>query len=165
MKYESIVEGRFESRPNRFIAYVNMNGTREKVHVKNTGRCRELLTDGAEVFLSESSNPERSTRYDLVTVRKGERLVNMDSQAPNKAVEEWLLKKEFFPDITCVRPETTYGNSRFDFYIETKRDKIFMEVKGVTLEQDNMVLFPDAPSERAVKHVYELIEEIGRAHV
>ncbi|MBO5112243.1 MAG: A/G-specific adenine glycosylase [Lachnospiraceae bacterium] len=160
MKYESIVEGRFESRPNRFIAYVNMNGTREKVHVKNTGRCRELLTDGAEVFLSESSNPERSTRYDLVTVRKGERLVNMDSQAPNKAVEEWLLKKEFFPDITCVRPETTYGNSRFDFYIETKRDKIFMEVKGVTLEQDNMVLFPDAPSERAVKHVYELIEAV-----
>ena len=160
MKYESIVEGRFESRPNRFIAYVNMNGTREKVHVKNTGRCRELLTDGAEVFLSESSNPERSTRYDLVTVRRGERLVNMDSQAPNKAVEEWLLKKEFFPDITCVRPETTYGNSRFDFYIETKRDKIFMEVKGVTLEQDNMVLFPDAPSERAVKHVYELIEAV-----
>ena len=90
MKYESIVEGRFESRPNRFIAYVNMNGTREKVHVKNTGRCRELLTDGAEVFLSESSNPERSTGYDLVTVRKGERLVNMDSQAPNKAVEEYL---------------------------------------------------------------------------
>lgn len=160
MKYESIVEGRFESRPNRFIAYVNMNGTREKVHVKNTGRCRELLTDGAEVFLSESCNPERSTRYDLVTVRKGERLVNMDSQAPNKAVEEWLLKKKLFSNITCVRPETTYGNSRFDFYIETKRDKIFMEVKGVTLEQDNMVLFPDAPSERAVKHVYELIEAV-----
>ena len=160
MKYESIVEGRFVSRPNRFIAYVSMNGTREKVHVKNTGRCRELLTDGAEVFLSESSNPERSTRYDLVTVRKGERLVNMDSQAPNKAVEEWLHKKELFPDITCVRPETTYGNSRFDFYIETKQDKIFMEVKGVTLEQNNMVLFPDAPSERAVKHVYELIEAV-----
>ena len=160
MKYESIVEGRFESRPNRFIAYVNMNGTREKVHVKNTGRCRELLTDGAEVYLSESSNPERSTGYDLVTVRKGERLVNMDSQAPNKAVEEWLLKKELFPDITVVRPETTYGNSRFDFYVETKQNKIFMEVKGVTLEQDNMVLFPDAPSERAVKHVYELIEAV-----
>ena len=160
MKYESIVEGRFESRPNRFIAYVNINGTREKVHVKNTGRCRELLTDGAEVFLSESSNPERSTRYDLVAVKKGERLVNMDSQAPNKAVEEWLYRKELFPDITCVRPETTYGNSRFDFYIETKQDKIFMEVKGVTLEQDNLVRFPDAPSERAVKHVYELIEAV-----
>lgn len=160
MKYESIVEGRFESRPNRFIAYVNINGMREKVHVKNTGRCRELLTDGTEVFLSESSNPERSTRYDLVAVKKGERLVNMDSQAPNKAVEEWLYKKELFPDITCVRPETTYGNSRFDFYIETKQDKIFMEVKGVTLEQDNLVRFPDAPSERAVKHVYELIEAV-----
>lgn len=160
MKYENIVQGQFESRPNRFIAYVNMNGKREKVHVKNTGRCRELLTDRAEVFLEKSSNPQRSTMYDLVAVKKGDRLVNMDSQAPNKAVEEWLLKKELFPDMTLVRPETTYGNSRFDFYIETARDKIFMEVKGVTLERENAVLFPDAPSERAVKHVYELIEAV-----
>lgn len=160
MKYENIVQGRFKSRPNRFIAYVNINGQTEKVHVKNTGRCKELLTDDAEVFLEKSSNPERSTQYDLVTVRKGNRLINMDSQAPNKAVEEWLLKKELFPDTVLIRPETTYGNSRFDFYIETATDKIFMEVKGVTLEKDNVVLFPDAPSERAVKHVYELIEAV-----
>ncbi|MGN0376985.1 MAG: A/G-specific adenine glycosylase [Suilimivivens sp.] len=160
MKYENIVQGRFESRPNRFIAYVNIDGKREKVHVKNTGRCKELLTDNAEVFLEKSGNPERSTLYDLVTVRKGARLINMDSQAPNRAVGEWLLKKELFPDAVLVRPETTYGNSRFDFYIETEKDRIFMEVKGVTLEQENVVLFPDAPSERAVKHVYELIEAV-----
>lgn len=160
MKYENIVQGRFESRPNRFIAYVDIYGKSEKVHVKNTGRCKELLTDNAEVFLEKSSNPDRSTLYDLVVVKKGTRLVNMDSQAPNRAVGEWLLKKELFPDTVLVRPETTYGNSRFDFYIETTQDKIFMEVKGVTLEQENVVLFPDAPSERAVKHVYELIEAV-----
>lgn len=160
MKYNSIVEGRFESRPNRFIAYVNIDGKRERVHVKNTGRCRELLTDNAEVFLEKSGNPERSTMYDLVAVRKGMRLINMDSQAPNKAVGEWLLKKEFFKDLRLVRGETAYGNSRFDFYIEAAEDKIFMEVKGVTLEQDGVVRFPDAPSERAVKHVYELIDAV-----
>lgn len=160
MKYENIVQGRFLSRPNRFIAYVEINGKNEKVHVKNTGRCRELLTDHAEVFLEKSNNPERSTLYDLIAVRKGARLINMDSQAPNKAVLEWLYKKELFPDIVSVRPETTYGKSRFDFYIETARNKIFMEVKGVTLEKDGVVLFPDAPSERAVKHVYELIDAV-----
>ncbi|MGN1180481.1 MAG: A/G-specific adenine glycosylase [Suilimivivens sp.] len=164
MKYENIVQGRFESRPNRFIAYVNIDGKKEKVHVKNTGRCKELLTDNAEVFLEKSGNPDRSTQYDLVTVRKGARLVNMDSQAPNRAVGEWLLEKELFPDTVLVRPETTYGNSRFDFYIETEKDKIFMEVKGVTLEQENVVLFPDAPSERAVKHVYELIEAVNAGY-
>ena len=160
MKYENIVQGRFLSRPNRFIAYVEINGKNEKVHVKNTGRCRELLTDHAEVFLEKSNNPERSTLYDLIAVRKGASLINMDSQAPNKAVLEWLYKKELFPDIVSVRPETTYGKSRFDFYIETARNKIFMEVKGVTLEKDGVVLFPDAPSERAVKHVYELIDAV-----
>ncbi|MBD5455557.1 MAG: A/G-specific adenine glycosylase [Lachnospiraceae bacterium] len=160
MKYANIVQGRFLSRPNRFIAYVEINGKNEKVHVKNTGRCRELLTDHAEVFLEKSNNPERSTLYDLIAVRKGARLINMDSQAPNKAVLEWLYKKELFPDIVSVRPETTYGKSRFDFYIETARNKIFMEVKGVTLEKDGVVLFPDAPSERAVKHVYELIDAV-----
>jgi len=160
MKYVNIVQGRFESRPNRFIAYVNINGKSERVHVKNTGRCRELLTENAEVFLEKSSNRERSTQYDLVAVRKGQRLINMDSQAPNRAVEEWLLKGGLFPDTVLVRPETTYGNSRFDFYIETAEEKIFMEVKGVTLEKDNVVLFPDAPSERALKHVYELIEAV-----
>ena len=164
MKYSNITEGQFESRPNRFIAYVKILGKTEKVHVKNTGRCRELLTDHATVFLEKSANPERSTAYDLVAVRKGERIINMDSQAPNKAVEEWLHKKELFRDAVFIRPETVYRNSRFDFYVETPQDKIFIEVKGVTLEQDDIVLFPDAPSERAVKHVNELEEALEEGY-
>ena len=161
MKYEQIEKAYFESRPNRFIAYVDRLSQREKVHVKNTGRCRELLLPGAEVYLEESSMDRqegRKTRYDLIAVKKGERIINMDSQAPNLAVYEWLLKKELFPDLVSVRPETTYGDSRFDFYVETQDEKIFLEVKGVTLERDGAVLFPDAPSERAVKHVKELIK-------
>lgn len=158
MKYENIRKAVFLERPNRFIAYVNLDGRREKVHVKNTGRCRELLREGAVVYLEKSGNPKRSTAYDLVAVEKGERLINMDSQAPNRAAEEWLYKKELFPDLVLVRPETKYGNSRFDFYVETEKDKIFIEVKGVTLEEDGAVSFPDAPSERAVKHVEELIQ-------
>lgn len=164
MKYNNIQKGRFESRPNRFIAYVNMNGTREKVHVKNTGRCKELLTEGAEVCLNKSDNPQRSTAYDLVAVKKGSRIINMDSQAPNKAVEEWLKEGGLFPDATLIRPEMKYRNSRFDFYVETLEDKIFIEVKGVTLEQEDIVLFPDAPSERAVKHVEELIEAVKEGY-
>ncbi len=164
MKYQNIVEGWFESRPNRFIAYVNINGQREKVHVKNTGRCKELLLPGATVFLEKSDNEARSTAYDLVAVKKGNRMVNMDSQAPNKAVGEWLQKGELFPDVKIIKPEMTFGNSRIDFYIETTEDKILMEVKGVTLEQDGVVLFPDAPSERAVKHVYELIEAVKEGY-
>ncbi len=164
MKYQNIVEGWFESRPNRFIAYVNINGQREKVHVKNTGRCKELLLPGATVFLEKSDNEARSTAYDLVAVKKGNRMVNMDSQAPNKAVGEWLQKGELFPDVKSIKPEMTFGNSRIDFYIETTEDKILMEVKGVTLEQDGVVLFPDAPSERAVKHVYELIEAVKEGY-
>ena len=157
MKYEHMAEAEFLERQNRFVAYVLLAGRKEKVHVKNTGRCRELLRKGARVWLVQSPNPNRSTRYDLVAVKKGERLINMDSQAPNKAVEEWLYKKELFPGLVLVRPETRYGNSRFDFYVETKEEKIFIEVKGVTLEEDGVVRFPDAPSERAVKHVEELI--------
>ena len=144
-------------RPNRFIAYVTVDGRREKVHVKNTGRCRELLREGARVLLERAGSPGRSTLYDLVAVQKGSRLVNIDSQAPNKAAGEWLYTKELFPDLLFMRPETQFGNSRFDFYIETAKDKIFVEVKGVTLEEDGVVRFPDAPSERAVKHVEELI--------
>lgn len=158
MNYKHIVQAEFLERPNRFIAYVKLLGRREKVHVKNTGRCRELLQKGAVVYLEKSENPNRSTAYDLVAVEKGERLVNMDSQAPNKVVEEWLYTKTFFPNLVLVRPETKYGNSRFDFYVETKQEKIFIEVKGVTLEEDGEVRFPDAPSERAVKHVEELIQ-------
>lgn len=168
MKYENIIEGRFLERPNRFISYVEIPGVsaREKVHVKNTGRCKELLVPGAKVLLEKSSNTERSTAYDLAAVWKGNRLINMDSQAPNKVVGEWLVKEELFQGITLIKPETTWGNSRFDFYVEyfdeksCKEDdakKAFIEVKGVTLEQDNVVLFPDAPSDRAVKHVEELI--------
>ncbi len=164
MKYNNIQKGRFESRPNRFIAYVNMDGTRKKVHVKNTGRCKELLTEGAEVYLNKTDNPQRSTAYDLVAVKKGSRIINMDSQAPNKAVEEWLKGGGLFPHATLIRPETKYRNSRFDFYVETPEDKIFIEVKGVTLEQEDMVLFPDAPSERAVKHVEELTEAVKEGY-
>ena len=158
MKYNHIVQGEFLERPNRFIAYVNIAGKKETVHVKNTGRCKELLLPGAEVYLEKSDNPDRKTQYDLIGVKKGEMLVNMDSQAPNKVVEEWLRAGGLFPDVVAVKPETFYGNSRFDFYIETASEQIFMEVKGVTLEENGVVRFPDAPSERAVKHVEELIK-------
>ena len=158
MKYNHIVPGIFLERPNRFIAYVEIAGRKETVHVKNTGRCRELLQPGALVYLEKSDNPARKTQYDLVAVQKGNLLINMDSQAPNKVVEEWLRAGELFSDVVTVRPETTYGNSRFDFYVETSTERIFIEVKGVTLEENGVVRFPDAPSERAVKHVEELVQ-------
>lgn len=164
MKYKNITMGRFLERPNRFIAIVEIEGRRETVHVKNTGRCRELLTPGAEVYLEKSDSPNRKTAYDLVAVKKKDVLINMDSQAPNKAVEEWLHKRLLFPDLVLVRPETKHGKSRFDFYVETKTDKIFIEVKGVTLEREGVVLFPDAPSERAIKHVEELTEAIKEGY-
>lgn len=157
MKYNNITEARFINRPNRFIAYVELNGKTEKVHVKNTGRCRELLQPGVIVYLVKSGSPARSTAYDLVAVKKGNRLINIDSQAPNKAVEEWLRLRGCFPDLKLLRPETVYGKSRFDFYLETETEKVFMEVKGVTLENEGIVRFPDAPSERAVKHLEELV--------
>lgn len=161
MQYKHIVEGRFIERPNRFIAYVRIADKIEKVHVKNTGRCRELLTENAQVFLSYSDNPDRKTAYDLIAVKKGERLINMDSYAPNIAVGNWLTEggcQDVFENVTYVKPETTFGNSRFDFYIECGERKIFLEVKGVTLEDNGVVRFPDAPSERAVKHMEELIQ-------
>lgn len=157
MKYEKVEKGYFLERPNRFIAKVVTGNRVETVHVKNTGRCRELLVRNAPVFLEKSSNPARSTGWDLIAVKKGERMINMDSQAPNRAAEEWLRAGGLFPKVGLVRPETVYGRSRFDFYIETEDEKIFMEVKGVTLEEDGVVMFPDAPSERAVKHVEELV--------
>ncbi len=158
MNYEHIVEGRFLERPNRFIAKVEIEGTVETVHVKNTGRCRELLQEGAVVYLEQCSNVKRSTAYDLVAVKKGSRFINMDAQAPNKAVLEWLQTGAFFQEALSICPEKIYGNSRFDFYIETKTDKIFMEVKGVTLEEYGVVRFPDAPSDRAIKHLEELMK-------
>ncbi len=159
MKYNKIVPARFIERPNRFIAYVELMGKRVKVHVKNTGRCKELLQDNAQVYLEMSDNKERSTAYDLVVVDKGGRLVNMDSNAPNKVVGEWLAGGGLYEDVSLVRPETTFGHSRFDFYAESiSGKKAFIEVKGVTLENDDVAAFPDAPSERAVKHVEELME-------
>ena len=161
MKYDNIKKGRFLERPNRFIAYAEIDGKRERVHVKNTGRCKELLVPDAEIYLEKTTNTNRSTAYDLVAVNKENRIVNMDSNAPNKAVEEWLSGKGLFQDLTYLRPETVYQNSRFDFYAEcgNKEEirKVFIEVKGVTLEEGQIVRFPDAPSERAVKHVEELI--------
>ena len=123
-------------------------------HVKNTGRCRELLVEGARVYLEESSNPERKTKYDLIAVEKGELLINMDSQAPNKAAAEYI--PTLLPGLTLLRPETRFGNSRFDFYAEAQGERWFIEVKGVTLEQEGVALFPDAPTSRGAKHLREL---------
>ena len=156
-EYERIERATFLERPNRFIAYARIAGKQETIHVKNTGRCAELLVPEAEIFVQESDNPERKTKWDLIGVRKGNRLINMDSQIPNKVVEEWLRAGNLFLEPVTVRPETTYGNSRFDFYVESGEKKAFIEVKGVTLEEDGVVRFPDAPSERAVKHMEELI--------
>ena len=148
----------FLVRPNRFIAYVEQAGKREICHVKNTGRCRELLLPGTQVYIQRQSNPARKTPFDLIAVKKGERLINMDSQAPNKVTAEWLRTGGFCSPQARIKPECAYGNSRFDFYIEDGLNKIFMEVKGVTLEEDGIVRFPDAPTERGVKHIQELIE-------
>lgn len=156
MIYDRMVPGTFLERPNRFIAYVEVEGRKETVHVKNTGRCAELLQTGARVYLQESDNPDRKTKWDLIAVEKGSRMVNMDSQIPNKVVKEWLEAGHLFENITRIQPEFTYGNSRFDLYVEADGKRIFIEVKGVTLEQDGVVRFPDAPSDRAVKHVEEL---------
>lgn len=151
--------GRFISRPNRFIAKVEVNGREETVHVKNTGRCRELLVTGCEVYLSESDNPDRKTRYDLIAVLKnGTLLINMDSQAPNHAVKEWLLSGGIFGIGADVRSEVRYGGSRFDFYVEKDGKRAFIEVKGVTLENGGIAMFPDAPTERGVKHIRELMK-------
>ena len=163
MKYKGrIKEGVFLSRPNRFIAYVMVDGREEKCHVKNTGRCRELLVPGCKVYLEESENPNRSTRFDLVATEKkigdSSILINMDSQAPNSVVEEWLRKGELFGEKAEVKREVTYSDSRFDFSITDESGRItFLEVKGCTLEKNGVVMFPDAPTERGVKHVKELI--------
>lgn len=157
MNYERIHKATFLERPNRFIAYVEMSGEKENVHVKNTGRCAELLIPGTTVYIQESDNPERKTKWDLIAVKKGERLINMDSQIPNRAVQEWIEGGGVFSDVRLIRPETTYGNSRFDLYVETGEKRVFVEVKGVTLEEDGVCRFPDAPSDRAVKHLEELI--------
>lgn len=155
MQYKHIISGVFDNRPNRFIAQVWINGTLETVHVKNTGRCKELLLPGVKVILEVSDNPARKTKYDLIAVYKeGLGLINMDSQAPNKVVSEWLQTQGY----DFIKPEYKYCNSRVDFYMEKGSDKYLMEVKGCTLEIDGMGYFPDAPTERGVKHLRELTE-------
>ena len=157
MKYENMVLGVFIRRPNRFIAHVLIDEQEEIVHVKNTGRCRELLPEGAKVWCQRSGNPQRKTKYDLICVQKGHRLINMDSQAPNAAAGEWLRSGGFGP-VTNVRAEVTHGASRFDFAFEKGGKTCFMEVKGVTLETDGVCAFPDAPTLRGTKHLRELIQ-------
>ena len=155
MQYDAMVPGLFRSRPNRFIAHVDIDGQTQVVHVKNTGRCRELLIPGVEVWCQVSGNPARKTGFDLITVRKGEILINMDSQAPNIAAGEWLASGGL-GEIENLRRETVHGDSRFDFSFTKDGKQCFLEVKGVTLEQDGVCAFPDAPTSRG---------EIGRAHV
>ena len=169
MTYHNVIPGTFIHRPNRFIAEVEINGRQETVHVKNTGRCRELLIPGSRVYLEASDNPNRKTAYDLIAVEK-ERpgasplLINMDSQAPNHAVGEWLPKSGLFLGNALIRREVTYGSSRFDFCIDDNHTRSFLEVKGVTLEQNGLALFPDAPTERGVKHLHELIHCIRHGY-
>ena len=153
MRYLQVERGRFLARPNRFIAQVEMGDALVVCHVKNTGRCRELLTPGAAVYLERAANPARKTAYDLIAVEKGDLLINMDAQAPNKVFQEWAAAGNFLPDLTALRPEFTWEDSRFDFRLEDETGPCFVEVKGVTLEEDGEVLFPDAPTERGVKHL------------
>ena len=161
MQYENIREAKFISRPNRFIAHIEIDGKEEICHVKNTGRCKELLVRGATVFVQEVSSEKRKTKYDLLGVYKGEKLINIDSQAPNKIFHEWMVESDFFSDINFIKPECQYQKSRLDFYLETSSRKIFAEVKGVTLEKNGVVLFPDAPTERGIKHINELCRAIS----
>ena len=157
MHYDNMIPGIFLDRPNRFVAHVEIDGRVEIVHVKNTGRCRELLPKGARVWCQKSSNPNRKTKYDLICVQKGQRLINMDSQAPNVAAGEWL-RSGGFGNVTEVRSEVKFGNSRFDFSFMKDGKPCFMEVKGVTLETDGVCAFPDAPTLRGAKHLRELAE-------
>ncbi len=163
MKYTGMVPGIFCSRPNRFIAKVLIDGMEETVHVKNTGRCRELLPPGAEVWCQQAQNPNRKTKFDLITVRKGDRLINMDSQAPNAAAGEWL-RSGGLGKAENIRPETTHGDSRFDFSFTLNGRPCLMEVKGVTLETEGVCAFPDAPTDRGAKHLRGLTEAVKEGY-
>lgn len=162
MRYGEILPAVFLSRPNRFIAHVLVEGEEVVCHVKNTGRCRELLRPEARVWLEKGTNPKRKTAYDLVTVEKGRRLVNMDAQAPNKIFGEWTLRLE--AGIRSVRPEVAFGDSRLDFLLETEQGRHYVEVKGVTLEEGGHVFFPDAPTERGVRHLHTLMRAVEQGH-
>ena len=159
MNYSNMVPGTFRARPNRFIAHIDIDGREQVCHVKNTGRCRELLTPGADVYCQESGNPARKTKYDLIAVRKGSRLINMDSQAPNAAAKEWLLRGGL-GQIEDLKPEFKHGDSRFDFSFLKDGKRCFLEVKGVTLETDGVCAFPDAPTDRGVKHLKGLTRAV-----
>ena len=163
MQYKNMVPGTFLSRPNRFIAHVKIHGQEEICHVKNTGRCRELLPPGAQVWCQQADNPARKTRFDLITVLKGDRLINMDSQAPNAAVREWLLGGGL-GEITDLKPETVHGDSRFDFSFNLEGKHCFLEVKGVTLEENGICAFPDAPTQRGARHLRGLIQAVHEGY-
>ena len=163
MRYENMVPGRFLERPNRFIARVELNGITETVHVKNTGRCRELLVPGTEVWCQWAGNPARKTGFDLIAVRKGERLINMDSQAPNAAAMEWLRGGGLGP-VEDLRAETVHGDSRFDFSFTRQGKPCFLEVKGVTLENGGICSFPDAPTVRGAKHLRGLLRAASEGY-
>ena len=163
MHYPNMTPGRFLARPNRFIAHVEIHGQEEIVHVKNTGRCRELLPKGAEVWCQQSDNPNRKTKFDLITVRKGGRLINMDSQAPNTAAGEWL-KNGGLGEISELKAEYKHGDSRFDFTFIKDSKRCFLEVKGVTLENEGVCAFPDAPTERGAKHLRGLTRAVQEGY-
>lgn len=163
MRYANMMPGVFRKRPNRFIAHVEIDGQEQVVHVKNTGRCRELLVPGAAVWCQRSDNPARKTRYDLIAVKKGSRLINMDSQAPNTAAREWL-ESGGLGKIDNLRPETVHGDSRFDFSFTLEGKPCFLEVKGVTLEDDGVCAFPDAPTERGAKHLRGLAQAVRQGY-
>ena len=160
MRYDNMTPGTFLARPNRFVAHVQIDGQTEIVHVKNTGRCRELLVPGCTVYCQRSDNPNRKTKFDLIAVRKGDRLINMDSQAPNRAAGEWL-KNGGLGEITDLRAEVKHGDSRFDFAFRKDGRQCFLEVKGCTLEEDGVCAFPDAPTERGTKHIRGLAKAAG----
>lgn len=169
MKYTNVIKATFKERPNRFIAKVEIEGKEAVAHVKNTGRCRELLVPDCEVYLAVSDNPSRKTKYDLIAAEKKREdgttlLINLDSQIPNDAAEEWFRKGALFSPYATICREVKHGLSRFDFYIENGEDKIFLEVKGVTQEKNSYTLFPDAPTERGVKHIEELINCIDEGY-
>lgn len=165
MIYNNIIPGIFIARPNRFIAHIEIEGSVEICHVKNTGRCAELLIPGARVFVQRADNPNRKTKFDLISVYKGDKLINMDSQVPNKVFAQWIQSSGYFQNIRCIKAESKYKNSRFDFYIEADSHRHFVEVKGVTLEDNGICLFPDAPTARGIKHLEELCDSMSNGYL